>query len=196
MRINTIEVKELARLAFPDYNGQRFEVLPFEHPLTMTSYWDGGCREYWALVNLATNRVYNVPENGTPWTGKAFHCRKLPCGIAAVKLTQNRAPYIAIYLNPANIRQDMLPAPVELEWAEQVVLSATRGLKSSYAGIKNYRFHEARQQTGIEASQWEAAKSNLIARGMLNKAGAITDSGRNAIGTKQLFALKVGMIPA
>lgn len=71
-----------------------------------------------------------------------------------------------------------------------MVLAATRGLKSSYAGIKNYRFHAARESTGITEPEWNQAKDACMAKGLLNRAGAISDDGRNAIEWTQLESLK------
>ncbi|KPL05710.1 hypothetical protein AMJ85_11125, partial [candidate division BRC1 bacterium SM23_51] len=48
-----------------------------------------------------------------------------------------------------------------------------------YAGISNYRFHEAHRQTGITLEQWERGKRALIAKKLLNRAGAATNDGRN-----------------
>lgn len=62
---------------------------------------------------------------------------------------------------------------------ERTVLRYTQSLKSSYAGIKNYRFSESNRETGITLERWDAAKKNLIAGKFLNAVGAITDKGRN-----------------
>jgi hypothetical protein len=186
------EVQELARRAFPAYTGRRFVLEPFTHPLTATSYWDGGCRDYWCLVNLATNRTWMVPENGTPFVnhGKTFKIGRLPENVALVRHYLGRFESVTIYLNPANLRADLIPPKPALEWAESVVLAATRSLKSSYAGIKNYRFHEAHERTGINETEWDSAKAVCIQKGLLNRAGAITDDGRNAIEWTRLESLK------
>jgi len=185
------EVQALARRAFPGYTGRRFAVEPFTHPLTTTSYWDGGCRDYWCLVNLATHRTWLVPENGTPFVngGKAFKVGRLPENVALVRHYHGRFENITIYLNPANLRADLLPPKPALDWAQSVVLAATRSLKSSYAGIRNYRFHEAHERTGITEAEWNSAKDACITKGLLNRAGAITDDGRNAIDWTRLEAL-------
>ena len=70
---------------------------------------------------------------------------------------------ITIYVRPENA-VGMLPAPIELTWTEQVVLYACRSLKSSYAGISNYRLHEATRETGITGAEYELAKASLISR--------------------------------
>lgn len=50
-----------------------------------------------------------------------------------------------------------------------------------YLQPKDYRFQTAQEYTKITREDWDAAKANLISRGMLNKAGAITVDGRNAV---------------
>jgi hypothetical protein len=192
MYINSPEVRELAQRAFPSYNGKRYSVEPFSGPMTTTSCWNGGSRDYWCLVNLVTHKTWNVPENGTPFVygGKAFKVGRLPENIALIRHKVGGYEYVTIYLNPANIRADMLPQKPALTWAQSVVLVATRSLKSSYAGILNYRRHAAQRETGITIEEWETAKAECQAKGFLNRAGAITDDGRNAVGFNQLHNMK------
>ena len=188
MHIKTPEVKNLALLAFPDFTGKTFKVEPITSTnIELTSYWNSGSRDFHVIVNLESNQTQSVPENGTPFVngGKPFVLPSLPVNFAIVTLVKCRKDYILIRLNPENFRPDMLPAPVELTFEQKIVLAATRSLKSSYAGIKEYRF----SQSGIDRVSWDQAKAELQTRGFLNKAGAITDEGRNAIGWKDLFAL-------
>ena len=190
------EVIEMARCAFPAYTGRSFAIQPFAGEMATRSCWDGGSRDYWCLLNLATRKTWHVPENGTPFVngGKSFKVGRLPANIALAhrRIFRGRDIGITLYLNPANIRADMIPAKPVMEWAESVVLAATRSLKSSYAGIKNYRFHEARSETGITETEWNAAKEACIRKGWLNRAGAITDDGRNVIEWTKLGSLRDG----
>lgn len=187
MNINSPETKELVRKAFPQYNGRRISVQPFVGPIRLESYWSGGTRDYYALVSLVPgiDLAANVPENGTPFTPDLKPLEVLPANGALVCYTMGSYEHVTIYVNAENLSK-MLPAPVELSRDEKIVLAATAGLKSSYAGIKNYRFHEATERTGIALQNWDAAKAALVSRGLLNKAGAITDAGRNAIGNTRL----------
>jgi hypothetical protein len=185
------EFKEIALLAFPGYSGRKFKLDTFTGPMNLTSYWDGGSKESYVILNLKTRKSKVVPENGTPYTGKSFRISKLPEGFAVVEhsIFMGKDMGITIFVNPENMAK-MLPAPDETPWAEKVVLSATRSLKSSYAGIKDYRFHEAFRDTGITKPEWDKAKESCIQKGLLNKVGAITDKGRNAIGNENLRTLK------
>lgn len=189
MRINTPEVVSLVKKAFPEYNGRRISVEPFHGPMAMNSYWSGGSRDYWAIVNMVTGQQVQIQENGTPWNPGIAPLQALPVNAAIVR--HGCGPYesVTVYVNPENLNRYMLPDSTELTRDQKIVLSATRGLKSSYAGIKNYRFSRAASIASITLEQWETAKAELISSGHLNKAGAITDDGRNAIGRTDLYEL-------
>ena len=64
---------------------------------------------------------------------------------------------------------------------EKIVLIYTATLKSSYGRSKSYRFHSANKEQGISLQEWNKAKTDLIAKGFLNKVGAITSTGKNSI---------------
>ena len=87
---------------------------------------------------------------------------------------------IEILLRPENMAP-LLPAPTDLSWQERIVLLATSACKSSYAGIKDARFHEASRQVGITRLEWDAALAACQERGLLARNKAITDAGRNAV---------------
>jgi len=55
-------VKQVANVAFPDYNGRKFKVEVAHTPLNMASYWSGGSRDYWCVVDLAQMQVVSVPQ--------------------------------------------------------------------------------------------------------------------------------------
>jgi hypothetical protein len=187
------EVRDIANMAFPDYTGKKFKVEAFRGPMELRSSWDGGSRDYYVIVNLSNGKVKPIPENGSGFgsNNKIFKITKLPPNFVVVEksIFVGKDMGITIYINQENISK-MLPAPDDTTWEEKVVLVATRSLKSSYGGVKDYRFQAALRDTGITKQEWDTAKENLIQKGMLNKAGAITDKGRNAAGNEQLWSLK------
>lgn len=178
------EVIKIALAAFPDYTGRKFSVDTFTHPRRLISMWDGGSIDYFALVDIATCRTVELPQG-------IGELPALPLGTALVEQSIYRGKNLGcrIYVAPETLTPLLGDSPVELPWAQRVVLSATRGLKPSYNGIKNYRAHEARAATGISLADYEEAKTALIASKHLNKAGAITNAGRNAIGDVNLSSL-------
>ena len=183
------EVKQIGRAV--GYSGRTYSVKPFKGPMDLTSYWSGGSKDSYSVINLDTLKTVDVPQGGSGHGDVPYRVSTLPSNMAVVKHTtfQGKDLGITIYVNPDNLSK-MLPAPGEVSWAEKVVLSATRSYKSSYGGVKDYRFQEALRDTGITRQEWDEAKQSLIQKKMLNKAGAITNDGRNAIGNTNLSQLK------
>lgn len=150
------------------------------------TFWDGGGRYSYLLIRLADAAVLPIPDQAPPAFGGAdLSARPLPIpeGAALVELGHGTARGVRVYTHPSSLAP-LLPAPgPDLSWAERVVLAATRSL------ISSARLSEARRETGISSEDYSAARASLIARRLLNKAGAITTEGRNAIGREELFTL-------
>ena len=176
-------IKKIIAATFPKYKGRKIKVST-SIPSCLDSYWDGGSRDYYAFYCLDNGRTHDVHSNHPVFErGQPRDLEDgLPLRLVIVchSYFRGKDMGLTIYANAADLAP-MLPAPVELTEDEQTVLHYTSGYKSTYNGIKNYRFHEARSSTGITAERWEAAKASLIAAKFLNKAGAITAKGRNAI---------------
>lgn len=185
------EVRNIVATAFPEYRGRRFAVEAFQGPMRLSSYWSGGSRDYFAFVNMGVaGLATQVPENGTPFTPAINNeLTTLPTNIALVRYHRGPHEYVTVFVPAENLNRFALPAAVPLEWAEQVVLAATATYKNSYGGLTNCRFREATRATGIDENQWNLAKATLMAKKLLNAAGAITDAGRNAVGDTRLSSL-------
>ena len=95
-----------------------------------------------------------------------------------------------LFVHPQAVAKMLDEVPEDISKNEKIVLVATRSLKSSYAGEKDFRFNEARRVTGITKEEWNEAKQSLISKGFLSKTGRITNRGRNAAGDKQLHQIK------
>ncbi len=176
-------VKEVSRIAHPDYTGRKYRVEVAKSALNMASYWGGGSRDFWAVVNLATMTVVNAPQQSAfdkPIDG--IERVTLPAGFVAVKHTIfcGKDLGLTFYVSQDSAPMFITPAADDITEDQKIVLAYTKSRKSSYAGIKDYRFHEA-QSRGITRDRWDTAKAECIARGWLNKAGAITNDGRNVI---------------
>ena len=65
----TQDIKALARKAFPGYTGRTYKLDNSGRPVNVTSYWDGGSRDYYTAINLSTGETLPVPQNGTPFDG-------------------------------------------------------------------------------------------------------------------------------
>lgn len=181
------EVARIFSAAFPGYSGRKYRVETSESVQIPNNYWDGGSREYCVFIDLSTLKRLEIASNH-PWFERNNPAQsgaivKLDNGVAMVTnhIFCGKDMGLTLTVHPANVNPELLPAPVELTEDESIVLSFTASRKASYAGISNYRFHEARRAKGITLERWESAKSALIGRKLLAKNGAITPDGRNAI---------------
>jgi len=177
--------KKMVETCYPSYRGRKFKIST-KIPSRLDSYWSGGSKDDFVFFELATGEIAQVNRNH-PFYDKdqPSKLKELPVGFVIVKHTmfQGKDLGITVYGNPEDINP-LLPPSEELTADEDAVLFFTRSYQSSYGKIKNFRLYEARQEMGITEERWNAAKAELIRRKLLNKAGAITPSGRNAAGDR------------
>lgn len=181
-------VQAIINAAFPFYKGKKVTATIRENVMFHGTNWsDGNMREY-AIVRLSdmvSQPVEQAPYfRDSPLYSTSF---PIPDGFVIAVLIQSRGKEYLEIIAPASAVTPLLPTPNDLSRDEMIVLIATRCYKPAYAGISNYRFHESQQQTGITLDRWEASKAALIDKKLLNRAGAITVDGRNAVGSKSLY---------
>lgn len=186
------KVKAIAQAV--GYRGREADIQPALQVELSGTYWDGGSRYTYTAVTLGGTVTvdyphYNPPQFGGPVTDVIV---PLASSIVIVRTgtIAGTDAGMTIFGLPDTVAQLATVETVYLSREEKIVLAATRGLKSSYAGQSNYRFHEAKRRTGIDLATWEATKTDCVTKGYLNKAGAITTTGRNAIGRTDLFDLR------
>jgi hypothetical protein len=183
-------VDAIVRAAFPGFRGQTVKASIGETIRFSNTNWDEGSKSDYVIVQLSTMNSRSI-EQAPFWLGSKLHedTHTIPDGFVVVELSQFMGKeFLRIHGPAANIAP-MLPEEIRLTRDERAVLISTRSHKSSYAGHKNYRWYEANSIMGINLDRWEVAKSAMIDRNFLNKAGAITVEGRNAIGNMSLYAL-------
>ena len=179
----TPTVKGIIAAAFPTYKGRKVRISLEPGPIDVRSYWSGGSRDYFIFVSLANLAVFPIPAQSAfdptlPGAGSV----EIPPGAVCVKHSIFCGKDLGITIHVrADSASGFLPSKVDLTDNERTVLHYTSTLKSSYAGIPNLRFHEAHEDKGISLDNWNTAKATLINRKLLNKAGAITPTGRNAL---------------
>jgi hypothetical protein len=144
------------------------------------------------MINLNTGATAIVPENGSPFTPNIGKLTNLPinCVLGEHVIFCGKDLGVTLYLNEDNITKLLPNNTEELSLDCQIVLTATAMLKSSYAGVGNYRFVSANRDLKITAERWESAKSYLINNKYLNGAGAITDKGRNARKYRDFYSIR------
>lgn len=180
----TSEIDAILEVAFPENKSRTVRLELFKAPMRVDSYWDGGSKNTYVFVDLATKEQIHKVHTNHPFfeANQPNEVRDLPQNVAIVEhhIFCGKDMGFTIYLNAINLTP-LLPQKTELSNDEKIVLVYTAQLKSSYAGISNYRFHEAHDDIGITEEQWNAAKNICMDKKLLDKRGAITIEGRNAI---------------
>jgi hypothetical protein len=185
MRLDRKDVPRWMIAAFPNYKGKTFAVEVTEKVELCDDSWEGGSKTTYMGVNMVTYQAAPQPkEYGNPFTnpqGGVPTVSLLPnMAIVAHSIFCGKDMGLKAYIHPDNMTK-LLPQTPELSEDEKVVLQSTRANKASYGGVKNFRFSEANRICGITLDRWNTSKETLIQKGMLNKIGAITIQGRNAI---------------
>lgn len=185
MYTNHPEAVKIALTAYPSYTGKKFQIEVSTFPIDVRSYWEGGSRDYYTFLRLDTLAVMPIPQQSAfdKQVVGADNALLVP-GMVCVKhsIFCGKDMGITIYVHPENAPRLLPVNTVEITDYEKIVLIYIRNVKSSYGGISNFRFYTANREKGITLEQWEAAKQSLITKGMLDKRGALTMEGKNAIG--------------
>lgn len=170
----------IASATFPNYSGRKFEITTGTCFNPNENNWQGGSRTYMKLVSR-DGKMVTVPECGNPFSGFAPESVEIPPQSILVEhvLFCGKDLGLRFVIRPEEFDTLALPAPVDLTEDEKLALIFTRSRKASYDG-KNRK--QMAVSDGFDVNGWDFAKDSLISKGLLNKAGAITPAGRNAIG--------------
>jgi hypothetical protein len=176
-------VAAIVKAAFPHFTGKDVRAVIADTVTFHGTMWDKGSKRDYVMMDINSRRLSHIPTERYNVPSEAHRTpHAIPAGfVCVVRDRWGQLEHVEIIGPAANITP-MLEAPAELTHDERIVLVATRSCKSSYGLIKDYRFVEAQSRTGITRERYEAAKVSLIGRKLLNRAGAITVEGKNAIG--------------
>ncbi len=179
-------VKAIIEATFPEYNGKNISCTVTDKIHFCNTQWDAGYMRTYKILRMADMQIVEI-ERAPFLRDSALHSQShiIPDGFVVVVFVNGRRDGIEIHSPSINIVKS-LTVDVPLTDDEMTVLIATRSLKSSYAGIPNFRFKEANRARGITSEQWDIATATLKQKGLLNKAGAITIKGKNIVGWKNL----------
>jgi len=171
----------LMKKAYPTYRGRRFRIRVDDTPLNVRSSWDGGSRDYFTFVNLATGDVGSTvgAQSAFDPTIPGAEQVALPLNVGCVEhsITQGRDCGLTLVIRSTHATT-FLPAPDrDLTTDQSACLLATASLKNTYGGRTNIR----QQESGLTQNEWSTAQVTLIAKNLLTKSGSITPNGRNAI---------------
>jgi hypothetical protein len=179
MYVNNNPIRDLCRKAYPDYTGRKFQIEVRAYPINCASYWSGGSGDYFTFMRMDTLEIMSVPQQSA-FDRKVEGVNEVSLipGMVCIKRTYFCGKDLGckVYIHPENAPR-LLPENVELTDLEKTVLRCTRSYKSSYAGISNYR----QKESGLTIEVWNHTKDSLIRKGLLNRAGALTIDGKNAV---------------
>lgn len=171
------------------YDGAKFKAIVCETVTipTTAGMWESGSRDAYSAINLATGRQISLDMIGgnDPWDRKAPITIELPPNVAIVVHTIfcGKDLGLTFYLRATNAAQLLSAPSIALSPVQRAILIATRSYKASYAGRNRRDMWNADNRAApIGAEAWNTGKAELVTLGYLNKAGAITVAGRNAIG--------------
>lgn len=187
--VTHLEANQVPATLRGNYSGKRFRAIIAERVTIPASAgnWDGGSRQTFALLDMTTGESVPASDNvSAPWDPRQDRVIELRPGycVREHSIFCGKDMGLRFYVHPDNAAK-LLPAPAApLTAHERMVLDATCTLKASYGGRDRYQMvtddlRFARKEYPTRA-QWDEAKAALIAKGLLNKAGAVTVAGRNA----------------
>jgi hypothetical protein len=187
-------VAPMIRATFPSYKGKKFQVVAAESVTLHDLNWSGGSRCQYRACTLAGAPLGNADKFNAmaPWENPA-EGQSLPIapGACVVQHTLFCGSDLGlrIYVHPSDMAP-LLPPKEDLSRLESAILDATASFKSSYNGRDRYSmakpeswsgpFHGYTHDTFPSREEWAAAAMGLIAKGFLDKRGALTIKGRNA----------------
>lgn len=162
------------------YSGKKFRAVVCESvtiPMD-AGLWEGGSRETYRAIRLSDSSCVALSkDNASPWSSERREQKfALESGIVVIKHTQfcGKDMGLTFYVHP-NDAVRLLPAsPEAMDVTLKTVLEIIRGYKPAYR-------QQYAREAQITQNQWDAALVGLLAMGFVNKAGAITIAGRNAV---------------
>ncbi len=162
-----------------DYNGNKIRVEISDNPMNLQSYWDGGSRHSYYCFNMNGHPVPVVIQNAPLPFYDGPSAQYIPSPdrfIIDHSIFSGKDMGLTIYLHPQSVMVKSLPAPSkpDIQKNDLFVLTTIKSLKS-FARPDAYR------RADFTPSDVESIKTRLFQMGYINKAGAITPTGKNIV---------------
>lgn len=100
-------VRKIIEATFPNYNGRKIKMRAYK-PRELHSYWSGGSRDYFALINIQTGSVGHM-ESNHPF----FEAQRSPIGnkfilpplciLVMHTIFSGKDLGLTLYINPGDI---------------------------------------------------------------------------------------------
>jgi|WetSurMetagenome_2_1015567.scaffolds.fasta_scaffold248433_3 hypothetical protein len=100
-------IKDLAKIAYPDYNGRKFSIC-VETTYYMNNFWSDGSRNYCVAVDLLTGKIQEpTSSSSTPWSNTANVVVTIPTGVGILErcIFCGKDLGIRLYVAPNNSLQ-------------------------------------------------------------------------------------------
>jgi hypothetical protein len=141
--------------------------------------WSGGTRDHYSAVSLIDGKSLSLPgQSSAPWDKDRKETEiELRPGFAIIRHSMfcGKDMGLTFYVHPVDIAQLLMCDDAEpLAEVEKTVLYIIKGTKSGYRA-------DAYRRANISEGEAEAIKARLIKLELLNKSGAITIKGKNAV---------------
>jgi len=157
--------------------------------LTAGAYWSEGNKRDYFLVQIPSCRVLHTPTAHPFFEAKVAEdvlMKEFPIPpdivVVCSSIFRGKGPYVTFYTATPPL---WIAPPVELTKDEILVLRAHRGLKSSYGNHKDLRKYELMRYIGADTV--DTTREILKEKKLLDKRGAITVEGLNAIANEPSF---------
>lgn len=172
-------LQAIFKKAFPEYNGKKWKITPKESvDVTYGNYSSGGTRYDYVLLNINNDEMLEVPTQHPYFDRQITGADNVPLGNGVICVIHKhfcgKDMGLELLLHPNDMTK-YLPPPVDLDANEVWLLRATQ------SWISSYRKERVQAYFNNDQSVIETVKQSLITKGLLNKAGAITPAGRNAL---------------
>lgn len=177
------------------YKGRRLKLCITED-ISINShdaYWSGGSRTTWYVQRLSDGaKLPLLDTTHHPMRVRVEDKRmEIKPGyiIVAHSIFQGEDMGLTFHIHPLNVAPLFSVPSTNLSIEERFVLTAARTLKSSYNGRSRrdmaldhpFSLGHAFKDLRITKEEYQVAYDSLVEKGLLNKRGAITVEGRNAL---------------
>ena len=174
-------MKKIARLI--GYSGKKFK-LSTNIPHRLSSYWDGGSKDYFYFYSPHNQTLLEVHSNHPMFEpGQPAILKELPVDLILIEhsIFCGKDMGLTFYVQAENITQYLPRSNNDLSKIEKAILIATSGLKNTYAGQTEIRYKEVIKYFPLTFQEYRDLQNKLIQKGLLRSNYSITPEGRNAI---------------
>lgn len=174
------------------YSGNKINIEISDHIMNLHSYWNEGSRHVFNCFGMNGNRI-DIPVQDSPlpfYRGLRTDYMPSPGQFLIDHYCmRGKDMGLTVYLHPLSVMVKALPEPSKpnIPQNDLYVLTTIKSYKP-FARPNEYR------QAGFTNAEVDKIKECLFQQGFINKAGAITPSGRNiversfdGIGSQQSF---------